>query len=120
MPKEKKWIFKDEADHETVSRLSSELGVDPVLAELLVQRGVWLASSRRACISYSLAFVPSCLFEIALVHFSPLLYAAGALCALIYISVPSRRLPVSRPSTSLWLGSLVFMFETALLAGILA
>ena len=40
MPKEKKWIFKDAADHETVSRLSSELGVDPVLAELLVQRGV--------------------------------------------------------------------------------
>lgn len=96
----------------------SSLGLSLLLG--LVQRGVWLASSRRACISYSLAFVPPCLFEIALVHFSPLLYAAGALCALIYISVPSRRLPVSRPSTSLWLGSLVFMFETALLAGILA
>mgnify|MGYP003090977543 FL=1 len=40
MPKEKKWIFKDSADCDTVSRLSSELGVDPVLAELLVQRGV--------------------------------------------------------------------------------
>jgi len=40
MTKEKKWILKDAASHETVSRLSSELGVDPVLAELLVQRGV--------------------------------------------------------------------------------
>ena len=40
MPKEKKWILKDTADRETVSRLASELGVDPVLALLLVQRGV--------------------------------------------------------------------------------
>ena len=40
MPKEKKWILKDTADRETVSRHASELGVDPVLALLLVQRGV--------------------------------------------------------------------------------
>ena len=40
MSKERKWILKDSADAETVSRLSSELGVDSVLAELLVQRGV--------------------------------------------------------------------------------
>ena len=37
---EKKWIIKNAADHEIVSRLASELGIDPVLAELLVQRGV--------------------------------------------------------------------------------
>ena len=37
---EKKWIFRENADAETVSRLSSELGVDPVLAQLLVQRGI--------------------------------------------------------------------------------
>ncbi|MGN1219836.1 MAG: single-stranded-DNA-specific exonuclease RecJ [Candidatus Cryptobacteroides sp.] len=37
---EKKWILKENADAETVSQLSSELGVDPVLSELLVQRGV--------------------------------------------------------------------------------
>ncbi len=40
MAVEKKWILKETAETETVSRLSSELGVDPVLAELLVQRGV--------------------------------------------------------------------------------
>ncbi|MGM9786107.1 MAG: single-stranded-DNA-specific exonuclease RecJ [Candidatus Cryptobacteroides sp.] len=40
MPKEKKWILRECADAEVVSRLSSELGVDPVLAELLAQRGV--------------------------------------------------------------------------------
>lgn len=37
---ERKWIFKDAPDSETVSRLSSELGIDPVLAVLLAQRGI--------------------------------------------------------------------------------
>ena len=37
---EKKWILRESAEPETVRQLSSELGVDPVLAELLVQRGV--------------------------------------------------------------------------------
>ena len=37
---EKKWILRESADPETVGQLSSELGVDPVLAELLVLRGV--------------------------------------------------------------------------------
>lgn len=40
MSKERKWILKDATDAETVSRLSSELGIDPVLSELLVQRGI--------------------------------------------------------------------------------
>ena len=37
---EKIWKLREVAARENVSRLSSELGVDPVLAELLVQRGV--------------------------------------------------------------------------------
>ena len=37
---ERQWNLKPAADQETVSRLSAELGVDRVLAELLVQRGV--------------------------------------------------------------------------------
>ena len=37
---EKKWILRENGQHQAVSQLSSELGVDPVLAELLVQRGV--------------------------------------------------------------------------------
>ena len=48
MAKERKWILKDPADAETVSRLSSELGVDPVLAELLVQRGVTTFAQARS------------------------------------------------------------------------
>ncbi len=40
MAVEKKWILKETAETEKVSQLSSELGVDPVLAELLVQRGI--------------------------------------------------------------------------------
>ena len=40
MTKESKWILKDPADPEKVGRLSAELGIDRVLAELLVKRGV--------------------------------------------------------------------------------
>ena len=40
MPVEKKWILRESTEPDTVRQLSSELGVDPVLAELLVQRGV--------------------------------------------------------------------------------
>ena len=48
MGKEKKWILKDVADGETVARLSSELGIDPVLARLLVQRGIGTFQEARA------------------------------------------------------------------------
>ena len=40
MVKERKWIMKEPADPETASRLASELGIDPVLAGLLAQRGI--------------------------------------------------------------------------------
>ena len=36
----KKWKLRESSDRQTVAQLSFELGVDPVLAELLVQRGV--------------------------------------------------------------------------------
>ena len=38
--KENKWILRPAADPEKVERLAAELGLDPVLASLLVQRGV--------------------------------------------------------------------------------
>lgn len=37
---EKRWIMKEPADPEKVGRLAAELGIDRVLAELLVRRGV--------------------------------------------------------------------------------
>ena len=40
MAKERKWIVKAPADPEKVGRLSAELGIDRVLADLLVARGV--------------------------------------------------------------------------------
>ena len=40
MAKERKWIIKEPADPEKVGRLSAELGIDRVLSELLVKRGV--------------------------------------------------------------------------------
>ena len=40
MAKECKWIPKEPADPAKVGRLATELGIDSVLAELLVKRGV--------------------------------------------------------------------------------
>ncbi|MCQ2162724.1 MAG: single-stranded-DNA-specific exonuclease RecJ [Bacteroidales bacterium] len=40
MAKERKWILKEPADPDKVGRLSAELGIDRVLAALLVKRGV--------------------------------------------------------------------------------
>ena len=48
MQKERKWVLKQPADPETVSRLSAELGIDPVLASLLAQRGVDTFEKARA------------------------------------------------------------------------
>jgi len=43
-----KWLLKPQADRELVSRLSSELGIDSVLAELLVQRDITTFEQARA------------------------------------------------------------------------
>ena len=48
MVKEKKWLLKDIVDPECIKRLSTELGIDAVLAELLVQRGVSTYEQARA------------------------------------------------------------------------
>lgn len=40
MARECKWILKEPADQSKVSRLATEVGIDRVLAELLVKRGV--------------------------------------------------------------------------------
>ena len=40
MGKECKWILKDPAEQDKVTRLAAEVGIDRVLAELLVKRGV--------------------------------------------------------------------------------
>lgn len=48
MVKEKKWLLKDFANPDSIKQLSVELGIDPVLAELLVQRGVNTYEEARA------------------------------------------------------------------------
>lgn len=48
MALDKKWVLKPAGDPEIVSRLTSELGVDRVLAELLVQRGMRTFEEARA------------------------------------------------------------------------
>ena len=48
MGKECKWILKEPADPAKVERLSAEVGIDRVLAELLVKRGVETFEQARA------------------------------------------------------------------------
>ena len=48
MAKECKWILKAQADPETVEKLSAEVGIDRVLANLLVHRGVKTFEEARA------------------------------------------------------------------------
>ena len=40
MTKECKWVIKEASDAEKVERLSTEVGIDKVLADLLVTRGI--------------------------------------------------------------------------------
>ena len=40
MHAERKWIVRDAPDSDAVNRLSAELGIDPVLAVLLIHRGI--------------------------------------------------------------------------------
>ncbi len=48
MAKECKWLLKEAADPEKVNRLVAEVGIDKVLAELLVKRGVETFEQSRA------------------------------------------------------------------------
>lgn len=48
MAKECKWIIREQADREKVERLAAEVGIDKVLAELLVKRGVESFEEARA------------------------------------------------------------------------
>jgi len=48
MTKECKWFIKEPANQEKVSRLATELGIDSVLADLLVKRGVETFAQARA------------------------------------------------------------------------
>ena len=55
MAKECKWILKESADADKVSRLAAEVGIDRVLAELLVKRGVETFEQARAFFRPSLS-----------------------------------------------------------------
>ena len=48
MPKECKWILKETPDQSKIDRLATEVGIDRVLAELLVERGVETFEQARA------------------------------------------------------------------------
>ena len=44
MTKECKWVIKEASDAEKVERLSTEVGIDKVLADLLDATEAWMAS----------------------------------------------------------------------------
>ena len=55
MPNEREWRLKDSGDPENVAQLSAELGIDPVLASLLVTRGVHTFEEARSFFRPSLS-----------------------------------------------------------------
>lgn len=55
MPKEREWRLRDSGDPENVAQLSAELGIDPVLASLLVTRGVHTFEDARSFFRPSLS-----------------------------------------------------------------
>ena len=55
MPKEREWRLRDSGDPENVAQLSAELGIDPVLASLLVTRGVHTYEEARSFFRPSLS-----------------------------------------------------------------
>ena len=55
MPKEREWRLRAPADPENVAQLSAELGIDPVLASLLINRGVHTFEEARSFFRPSLA-----------------------------------------------------------------
>ena len=48
MAVERQWILKESPDPEVVARLAAEVGIDQVLASLLVQRGIRTFAEARA------------------------------------------------------------------------
>ena len=55
MPIERRWVVKPQGDPATVAELAAALGVSPVLANLLVQRGIANADAARAFFNPQLA-----------------------------------------------------------------
>ena len=58
MTKECKWIIKEQADPAKVDKLSAEVGIDRVLADLLVKRGVETFEQARSFFRPSLSWEP--------------------------------------------------------------
>ena len=54
---EKKWLFKARADEERVNSFSDELNINPVLTELLLQRGISNLNKARTFFRPSLDFL---------------------------------------------------------------
>ena len=86
----------------------------------LVQFMVWLIARKRTFLSYSIALLPACALAVALLrHNTPVWYLVFILSALLLIFMPKSKIPQSRNSTSLWVGTFFAMIILATFVGIM-
>lgn len=96
--------------------LLQSLGIAVLLCAL--QYAFWKLTRKRGLISYALAFVPSCGVVVALVRAAVLWYGFALGAGLAIMFIPGKKLPLPRPSTSIWVGVLLFMVIVSLTVGL--
>ncbi len=86
----------------------------------LVQFLTWLIARKRTFLSYSIALLPACALAVALLRYNtPVWYLVFVISALLLIFMPKSKIPQSRNSTSLWVGSFFAMIILAAFVGIM-
>ena len=83
-----------------------------------LQFALWKLTRKCGFISYAIAFFPSASVVMALLRTSSIWYGVALGTGLAIALVPGRKLPLPRPSTSIWVGILLFMVEVALMVGV--
>ena len=86
----------------------------------LVQFLIWLIARKRTFLSYSIALFPAFALAVSLLRYNaPVWYLVFVISALLLIFMPKSKIPQSRNSTSLWLGSFFVMIILAAFVGIM-
>lgn len=96
------------------------------LAFTVLQQAVWRLTRKKGFISYTLAFSPAASAIVGIVRQSSQWYIVAAvlavliacLPALLRRCLPSHRLPQPRLSTTVWVGSFLFLVLAALVIGL--
>ena len=96
------------------------------LAFDVLQQAVWRLTRKKGFISYTLAFSPAASAVVGIVRQCNLWYIVAAVLAvliacipaLLRLLLPSHRLPQPRLSTTMWVGSFLFLVLAALVIGL--